>query len=156
VTLVAALMRARACFALGISRPPAKRLTRTADGRKAVSCAGAKSMHNLRIEYVQRLPRRAADLPPDVVELWIVVSGRRVVVDIVRRGFILAAPVMRLIRERIISLALATIDTSRHLPKRIGLSPDLSPDRRQFLDELLQKDDSWSFFVNCAGIERPS
>jgi len=113
-------------------------------------------MHNLRIEYVQRLPRRAADLPPDVVELWIVVSGRRVVVDIVRRGFILAAPVMRLIRERIISLALATIDTSRHLPKRIGLSPDLSPDRRQFLDELLQKDDSWSFFVNCAGIERPS
>ena len=113
-------------------------------------------MHNLRIEYVQRLPRAGEDLPPDVVELWIGVSGRKVVVNIVRRGFILAAPVMRIIRGRIKRLALATSDTSRPLPERIGISPDLSPDWRQFLDELVQKDDSWSFLVNYTGTERPS
>jgi hypothetical protein len=113
-------------------------------------------MHNLRIEYIQRLPRRAEDLPPDVVQLWIGVSGRKVVVNIVRRGFILTAPAMRIIRGRIKRLAQATSDISRPLPERIGLSPDLSPDWRQFLDELVQKDDSWSFLGNCAGTERPS
>ena len=90
-----------------------------ADGRNASSDAGGKSMHNLRIEYVQRLPRAGEDLPPDVVELWMGVSGRTVVVNIVRRGFILAAPVMRIIRGRIKGLALATRDISRPLPERI-------------------------------------
>jgi hypothetical protein len=52
-------------------------------------------MGKLRIRYVQRLPHCAEDLPPDVVELWIRVFGRKVDVNIVRRGFILAAPVDR-------------------------------------------------------------
>jgi len=113
-------------------------------------------MGKLKIKCVQRLPHGAEDLPPDVVELWIGVSGRKIDVNIVRRGFILAAPVMHAIRERIKRLALATTDLNRPLPERIGFSPELSPDWRQFLDELLQKDDSWSFLVNCAGTERPS
>jgi len=103
-----------------------------------------------------RLPRCAEDLPPDVVELWIGVSGRKVDVSIVRRGFILAAPVMRIIRERIKRFALATSGINKPLPERMGFSPDLSPDWHQFLDNLLQQDDSWSFLVNSAASERPS
>ena len=117
---------------------------------------GAKAMGKLKIQYVQRLPRCAEDLSPDVVELWLGVSERKVDVNIVRRGFILAAPVMRIIRERIKHLALATSGIKRPLPERIGFSPDLSSDWRQFLDELLQRDDSWSFLVYSAGSERPS
>jgi len=115
-------------------------------------------MGKLKIQYVQRLPRCAEDLPPDVVELWLGVSERKVDVNIVRRGFILAVPVMRIIiiRERIKHLALATSGIKRPLPERIGFSPDLSSDWRQFLDEPLQKDDSWSFLVHSAGSERPS
>jgi len=113
-------------------------------------------MGKLKIQYVQRLPRGAEDLPPDVVELWVGVSGRNVDVNIVRRGFILADPVMHAIRERIKGLALATAAINRPLAERVGFSPELSPGWRQFLDELLQKDDSWSFLVNSAGTERPS
>ncbi len=113
-------------------------------------------MRKLRIEYVQHSPRGAEDLPPDVVELWIGVSGRKVDVNIVRRGFILADPVMHAIRDRIKRLALASTSINRPLPERIGFSPDLSPDWRKFLDELLQKEDSWSFLVNSGMAGRPS
>jgi hypothetical protein len=122
----------------------------------ALDHGGAKAMGKLKIQYVQRLPRCAEDLPPDVVELWLGVSEKKVDVNIVRRDFILAAPVIRIIRERIKRLALATGGVKRPLPERIGFSPDLSPEWRQFLDELLQKDDSWSFLVYSAGNERPS
>jgi hypothetical protein len=44
----------------------------------------------------------------------------------------------------------------RSLPERIGFSPDLSPDWRQFLGDLLQQEDSWSFLVNSVGSERPA
>ncbi|MFZ0864916.1 MAG: hypothetical protein WB781_16295 [Candidatus Sulfotelmatobacter sp.] len=113
-------------------------------------------MGKLKIEYVERPPRGAEDLPPDVVELWIGVSGRKVDVNIVRRGFVLADPVMQTIRKRIKRLALATTNINKPLPERIGFSPELSPDWRQFLDDLLQKDDSWSFLVNCGANLRPS
>jgi hypothetical protein len=113
-------------------------------------------MGNLKIQYVQRLTRGAEDLPVDVVELWIGVSGRKVDVNIVRRGFIVAYPVMRTIKERIRRLALTTTDITQPLPERIGFSPELSADWRRFLDELLQKGDSWSFLVNSAGSARPS
>jgi len=142
--------------ALGISRLLANPLPRMVNGEMALGYGGAKAMGKLKIQYVQRPPRGAEDLPPDVVELWIGCSGRKVDVNIVRRGFILAAPVMRIIRERIKRLALATSGIKRPLPERIGFSPDLSSDWRRFLDELLQKDDSWSFLVNSAGSERPS
>jgi len=126
------------------------------DGETVLGRSGAEAMGKLKIKCVQRLPHGAEDLPPDVVELWIGVSGRKVDVSIVRRGFILAAPVMRIIRERIKQFALATSGINRPLPERIGFSPDLSPDWRQFLDDLLQRDDSWSFLVNSVGSERPS
>jgi hypothetical protein len=113
-------------------------------------------MRKLKIKYVQRLPRSAEDLPPDVVELWVGVSARKVDVNIVRHGFILAEPVMHAIRERVKRLALATANINRPLPERIGFSPELSPDWRQFLDDLLQKDDSWSFLVNSGTSLRPS
>ena len=115
--------------------------------RAKVPFAGA-SMGKLKINYVQRLPRGAEELPPDVVELWIGISGRKVDINIVRRGFILSDPVMHAIRERIKRLALATANIDKPLPERIGFSPELSPDGRRFLDDLLQKDDSWSFLVN--------
>jgi hypothetical protein len=126
------------------------------EGETALGRSGAEAMGKVKIQYVQRLPRCGEDLPPDVVELWIGVSGRKVDVSIVRRGFILAAPVMRIIRERIKHFALATSGINKPLPERIGFSPDLSPDWRQFLDDLLQQDDSWSFLVNSVGSERPS
>jgi len=135
---------------------PAKPLPRIVEGEMALGRSGVHAMGKLKIQYVQRLPRCAEDLPPDVVELWIGVSGRKVDVSIVRRGFILAAPVMRIIRERIKHFALATSGINKPLPERIGFSPDLSPDWRQFLDDLLQQDDSWSFLVNSVGSERPS
>jgi hypothetical protein len=69
-------------------------------------------------------------------------------VNIVRRGFILTEPVMHAIRDRIKRLAVATANINKPLPERIGFSPELSPERRQYLDDLLQKGDSWSFLVN--------
>ena len=105
-------------------------------------------MSKFKIQYAQGPLHGAEDLPPDVVELWIVVSARRVNVNIVRRGFILASPVAHIINERIKRLALATASMHKPLPERIGFSPELSPEWHQFLDELLQKDDSWSFLVN--------
>ena len=105
-------------------------------------------MATLKINYVQRQTRDAEDLAPDVVELWIGGSGRKVDVNIVRRGFILADPVMHAIRDRIKRLAVATANINKPLPERIGFSPELTPDWRQYLDDLLQRDDSWSFLVN--------
>jgi len=113
-------------------------------------------MGKLKINYVQRLPCGAEELAPDVVELWIGVSRRKVDVNIVRRGFILADPVMHAIRDRIKRLAVATANVNKPLPERIGFSPELSSDWRQYLDDLLQKDDSWSFLVNSGTNLRPS
>jgi hypothetical protein len=115
----------------------------------------SRAMNKLKIEYVLGSPHGAEDLPPDVVELWIGVSGRKVDVNIVRRGFILADPVMHAIKERVKRLAIATGGTDRPLPERIGFSPKVSPDWRQFFDELLQKEDSWSFLVNSGMNARP-
>ncbi len=114
------------------------------------------SVGKLKINYVQRLPHGAEDLAPNVVELWIGVSGKKVDVNIVRRGFILADPVMHAIRERIKRLAVATANINKPLPERIGFSPELSPDWHRFLDDLLQKDDSWSFLVNSGMPRTPS
>jgi len=74
-----------------------------------------------------------------VVELWIGASRRKIDVNIVRRGFILADPVMPAIRERIKRLAVATANINKPPLERIGFSPELSPDWRQHLDDLLQK-----------------
>lgn len=113
-------------------------------------------MSKLKINYVQRPPRGVEDLPPDVVELWIGVSGGKVDFNIVRRGFVLADPVMRTINERMKRLALATASINRPLPERIGFAPELSPDWRRFLAEILQNENSWSFLVNSGMNLRPS
>jgi uncharacterized protein (UPF0335 family) len=138
----AALIGIRGALAKGFSRKAASPV----DG----------SMSKLKIKYVRRLSHGAEDLAPDIVELWIGVSGREVDVNIVRRGFVLAAPVMHAIRDRIERLALSKTDVQRPLSERIGFSPELSPDRHQFLDNLLQKDDSWSFLVNPGTNRRPN
>jgi hypothetical protein len=113
-------------------------------------------MAKLKINYLQRLPRGAEDLAPDVVELWIGGSGRKVDISIVRRGFILADPVMHAVTERIKRLAVATTNINKPLPERIGVSPELSSDWHQYLDDLLQRDDSWSFLINSGTSLRPS
>ena len=90
-------------------------------------------MSKFKIQYAQGPQHGAEDLPPDVVELWIGVSARRVNVNIVRRGFILASPVMHSVNESIKRLALATASINKPLPERIGSSPELSPEWHQFL-----------------------
>lgn len=114
------------------------------------------SMSKLKIQYAKHRPHGAEDLPIDVVELWVSVFGRKVDVNVVRRGFILADPVMRTIKERINRLASGASDISRPVVERIGFSPEPSPEWRQFLEELLQKDDAWSFIVSPVARERPS
>jgi len=113
-------------------------------------------MKKLKIEYVQRPPRQADDLPDDVVEVYLNVSGRKVDLIIGRHGFMVSDPVIGAIRQRIQTIAEATVGKDRPLAERLGLSPVLSPDWREFLDNLLQQCDSWAFFVPITGRERPS
>ena len=113
-------------------------------------------MAKLKLKYVQRLPHGAEDLPLNDVEFCIGISGRGVNIEVLRRGFILAAPVMDILRQRINRLALATASLKKPFPERIGFSPEPSPDWCRFLDDLLQKDDSWSFVINFTPHQRPS
>lgn len=113
-------------------------------------------MAKLKIHYVQRPPRQPEDLPDDVVEVYINISGRKVDLSIGRHGFIASDPVIEAIRARIRSIAEATIGKDRPLAERLGLSPVLSPDWREFLEGLLQRCDSWAFFVPVTGRERPN
>jgi hypothetical protein len=110
----------------------------------------------LKIQYVQRPPRQPEDLPGDVVEVYISISGRKIDLSIGRHGFIASDPVIEAIRERIRRIAEVTIGKDRPLAERLGLSPEVSPDWREFLDDLLQRGDSWSFFVPITGRERPN
>jgi hypothetical protein len=110
----------------------------------------------LKIQYVQRPPRQSEDLPDDVVEVYISISGRKVDLSIGRHGFIVSDAVIGAIRERIRRIAEATIGRDRPLAERLGLSPVVTPDWREFLEGLLQKCDSWAFFVPVTGRERPN
>jgi hypothetical protein len=118
-----------------------------------LSVAEDIAMGRLTIKYVQRLTPGAADLAPDVVEVYIGSSAGKVGITIGRHGFILADPVMHMITERIRRLAIATAGANRPVGQRIGLSPAPNSDWREFLDDLLQKCDSWAFFVNPGGAE---
>jgi len=113
-------------------------------------------VRKLKIQYVQRPPRQPEDLPDDVVEVYIGTSGRKVDIAIGRHGFIVSDPVIGAIRARIRRIAETTVGKDRPLAERLGLSPILSPDWREFLDDLLQKCDSWAFFVPVTGRERPN
>jgi hypothetical protein len=113
-------------------------------------------MGTLKIVYVQRPPRQPDDLPHGVVEVFLGFSGRRVDLCIARHGFVAADSVIRAITERVTQLAKGTLGNTRPLAERIGLSPVLSADWREFLDELLQRCDSWAFIAPTAARGRPS
>lgn len=113
-------------------------------------------MGKLKIQFVQRPPRQPEDLPDDVVEVYISVSGRKIDLSIGRHGFIVTDPVIESIRERIRRIAEATTRKGRPLAERLGLSPVMSPDWREFLEGLLQQCDSWAFLVPVTGRERPN
>jgi hypothetical protein len=109
------------------------------------------AMEKLKINYVQGLPRSTEDLPPDVVEVYVGVSGKKVDLIIRRQGFILAEPAMNVITERIKQLAIATAEINRPVVERIGLSPAPNADWRKFLHDLLERNDSWAFVVTAVG-----
>jgi hypothetical protein len=113
-------------------------------------------MRKLKIQYVQRPPRQPEELPDDVVEVYISISGRKVDLSIGRHGFIVSDPVIRAIRERIRRIAEPTMGKDRPLAERLGLFPVLSPEWHEFFESLLQKCDSWAFFVPVTGRERPN
>jgi hypothetical protein len=114
-----------------------------------------QAVGKLKIQYVQRPPRQPEDLPGDVVEVYIRVSGTKIDLSIGRHGFIVSDPVIESIRERIRRITEATMGKNRPLAERLGLSPVLSPEWREFLDGLLQKCDSWAF-LPVTGRERPN
>ena len=113
-------------------------------------------MGKLKIQYVQRPPRQSEDLPQDVVEVYIHVSERKIDLSIGRHGFIVSHPVIAAIRARIRRVAEATRGKDRPLAERLGLFPVMSPDWREFFESLLQRCDSWAFFVPVTGRERPN
>jgi hypothetical protein len=110
----------------------------------------------LKVKFVQHPPRLPKEQAPDVVEIYVGGCGRRVDLCIRRRGFTIADPVLQSIRERIRQLMIATAAINLPLPERIGFSPSLSPQWREFFTNVLQKGDSWAFFVSPAGNERLS
>lgn len=104
-------------------------------------------MKKLTLKYVNRMPRHPEDLPPDVAEVYIRRSRNGVNITIMRDGFIVADDVMEAIENRIRELDISDGRGDEVLAERVGLYPVVSPEWRNFLEDLLQQDDSWSFFV---------
>jgi len=113
-------------------------------------------VRRLKIHYVARPPRPSEDLPDDLVEVYISTSSQKIDLSIGRHGFMVSDPVVESIRARIRSIAEATIGQDRSLEERLGLSPVISQDWREFLDSLLQECDSWCFFVPVTDRQRPN
>jgi len=110
----------------------------------------------LKVEFVQRPPQLLEDRGPEVVEVYVGSCGRKIDLCIWRHGFILRDPVLRSIREQIRRLLISTAAINLPLPQGVGLLPTLSPQWREFFTSVLQKGDSWAFFVSPTGNERPS
>ncbi|HYL11994.1 MAG TPA: hypothetical protein VEV41_03110 [Terriglobales bacterium] len=113
-------------------------------------------MKELKIKYVDHLPRLPEHLPPDVVEVYIGSSGPNVDISIVRRGFILSDRVMRTIGSRIRQLDLDSPRRGRPVAECVGLYPVVSAEWRRFVEDLLQEDDSWAFLVPSVEVHCPS
>jgi hypothetical protein len=113
-------------------------------------------VRKLKIIYVERPPRQPEDLPHGIAEVFIGVSGQHVGLRIARRGFIASDCVIQAITERVAELAKGAVGNRRPLAERIGLSPMLSADWREFLDELLQRSDSWAFLAPPAASQGPN
>jgi hypothetical protein len=113
-------------------------------------------MKELKIKYVDRMPRPPEHLPLDVVEVYIGSSGDNVDISIGRHGFILSDRVMHAIGSRIQQLDLESSRRSRPVAECVGLYPVVSAEWRRFLDDLLQDDDSWAFLVPSVEVHCPS
>jgi hypothetical protein len=118
--------------------------------------AGAHAMKELKIKYVDHLPRLPEHLPLDVVEVFIGSSGPNVDISIVRHGFILSDRVMHAIGSRIRQLELVSARRGRPLAECVGLYPVVSAEWCKFFEDLLQDDDSWAFLVPSVEVHCPS
>ncbi len=112
-------------------------------------------MEKLEIRFVQRVPH-AEELPDNVVEIYFQFDSLRMDAVIARQGYIASNSAIDAIADRVRRLADAAVKDSRPLAERIGLSPALSPDWREFLDALFQQNDSWAFFLQPAHVLMPS
>jgi len=113
------------------------------------------SCGKLTIQCVQRLPRQPEDLPQGVVEIYIHASIGRVDMSIVRHGFVASTRAAQAIASRIQQLVTTTVESNRPIAERIDLTPMLSADWYQFLDNLLQQADSWAFLAPPTNTVRP-
>ncbi len=109
-------------------------------------------MGKLNIKCVERLPRQPEELSPDLVEIYLRVSRGKIELCIVRHGFIAANRVFEAIDSRIRQLTARAIENNRPLAERIGLAPKLSAEWYDFLERLLQREDSWAFVVSPSGM----
>lgn len=107
-------------------------------------------MQRLTIRYVDRPSHHPEDLPPEIVEVYVGISRKGIEMNIVRDGFIVADRVMHAIQSRIQGLDKSNGRGDKPLAVRVGLYPTVSAEWRAFLDDLLQQDDSWAFFVPMA------
>ena len=111
-------------------------------------------MKRLKIRYVHDLSPLPEEMSPEVVQVYIDTSKNKVEMYILRHGFIVTDPVMHTIEGRIQQLDQATPRRGRSLAERVGLYPSVSPEWREFFDDLLQRDDSWAFLVPGIGTNR--
>ena len=120
------------------------------DDNKSV-ITGGRAMKGLKIRYVHDLPPLSEDMSPEVVQVYIDTSKNKVEMYILRHGFIVTDPVMHTIEGRIQQLDQATARRGRSVAESVGLYPNVSPEWRKFVDDLLQRDDSWAFLVPVIG-----
>lgn len=113
--------------------------------------SGVGVLEKLEIRFVQRVPH-VEELPENVVEIYFRFDSSRMDAVIARQGYIASSSAVDAITDRVRRLADAAVKDSRPLAERIGLSPALSPDWREFLEALFQQNDSWAFFVQPARV----
>ena len=109
-------------------------------------------MKQLKIRFVNQPPHPPEHLPPDYVQVYISASRDKVDVQIVRQGFIVADPVMHAIGARIRRLEEMSPRGGRSLAECVGLCPVINAEWRNFLNDLLQQEDSWAFIVPEVGV----
>ena len=111
-------------------------------------------MEKLKIRYVRRLPHQPEDLPTDIVEVYLAMSGGNVDLIIGRHNYVATNRAVQAIAERVQQLAEDAAVNHRSLAERIGLLPTLSASWRRFLDNLLQREESWAFLVQPGNFAR--
>ncbi len=117
--------------------------------------SGVGVVGKLEIRFVQQVPR-PEELPENVVEIYFHFGTDGMGVAIARQGYMASNRAVDAITGRVRRLADAAAEDRRPLAERIGLSPGLSPDWREFLDHLFRQDDSWAFLVQPVHALMPS